>query len=208
MKQIVSTKQLVGIAVFAALSYAVSFLEFPIFPAAGFLKLDFSAVLTLLAGFIYGPISGIAVCGVKELLCFLTKSSTGGVGELANFIVTTGFILLPTVVYVFRKGFKTVLLTLSCACVIQVALSLAVNRFINFPLFMGAGAAAAFESLWWYVLLFNLIKSVAICAVTVALYKRVSILIKSMSKPRVKKSKPESEEAQLVAQENKDVSGE
>ena len=49
MAKIGVTKKLVGTAVFAALSFVVSFLEFPIFPATGFLKLDFSAVFTTLA---------------------------------------------------------------------------------------------------------------------------------------------------------------
>ena len=205
MQKGITTKQLVGIAVFSALSYAVSFLEFPIFPAAGFLKLDFSAVFTLLAGFIYGPIGGVAVCAVKELLCFLTKSSTGGVGEIANFIVTTGFILLPTIVYYFHKGFKTVVWTLSVACVIEVALALFTNRFINFPLFMGDGAVNAFNSLWWYVLLFNLIKSVAICVLTILLYKRVSIFIKAVSKPRVKKTTKEAAPIEEEPEQNCDA---
>ena len=64
------TRQIVGTALFAALSFAVSLLEFPIFPAASFLKLDFSAVFVLLGGFMYGPIAGIIVCAVKELIRF------------------------------------------------------------------------------------------------------------------------------------------
>ncbi len=179
-KEISLTKRIVFAAVFAALSYGVSYLEFPIFPAAPFLKLDFSAVFIVLAAFMFGPIEGVAVCGVKELLCFLTKSSTGGVGELANFIVITGFILLPSIIYHFRKGFWTVVLTLAAGCVIQVGLSLLVNRFINFPLFMGDQATIMFGELWVFVLLFNLIKSVSISVITILLYKRLSKIIKAI----------------------------
>lgn len=180
MAKIGVTKKLVGTAVFAALSFVVSFLEFPIFPATGFLKLDFSAVFTTLAGFIFGPVSGVAVCAIKELICFFTKSSTGGVGEIANFIVTTGYILIPTVVYKYRKGIKTVILTLLAGCIVQVGLALLANRFVNFPLFMGDSAKAVFDSVWYYVLLFNLIKTVSISILTILLYKRVSHLIKSI----------------------------
>ncbi len=179
-KQMTMTKRIVFMAVFAALSYAVSYLEFPIFPATPFLKLDFSAVFIALSAFTFGPIAGVSACAVKELLCFITKSSTGGIGELANFIVITGFILLPSVVYLFKKGFATVVITLIIACFIQVALSLLVNRFINFPLFMGGGAQAAFSELWVFVLLFNLIKSVAISVITILLYKRLSKIIKAI----------------------------
>jgi len=185
------TKILVGTAVFAALSYVVSFLEFPIFPATGFLKLDFSAVFTTLAGFIFGPVSGVAVCGIKELICVFTKSSTGGIGELANFIVTSGFILIPTVVYRFKKGIKTVIITLSAGCVVQVGLALLANRFVNFPLFMGDSAPQVFASVWHFVMLFNLIKSIAVSTLTILLYKRVSYLIKWMGGEDVKRKKIE-----------------
>ncbi len=179
-KNISNTKKLVGTAVFAALSYVISMLEFPIFPATPFLKLDFSAVFLLLAGFIFGTVYGIGACAVKELICFMTKSSTGGVGELANFLVIGAFILIPTLVYHYKKGIKLVVLTLIMACFVQVALSLIVNRYVNFPLYMGDGAKSFFESVWQFVALFNLIKSVAISIITILLYKKLSALIKSI----------------------------
>ena len=73
-QSISNTKKLVGTAVFSALAYVISMLEFPIFPATPFLKLDFSAVFLLLAGFIFGTVYGISACAVKELICFITKS--------------------------------------------------------------------------------------------------------------------------------------
>ena len=182
MDSITMTKRIAGIAVFAALAFVVSLLEFPIFPAASFLKLDFSSVFTLLAGFIYGPVSGVAVCAVKELLC-VAKSSTGGVGELANFIVTVIFIIIPTVVYHFRKGFGTVAITLAVGCVIEVFAALIANRFINFPLYMGGNMEVVinmFAKLWPYIIFFNLIKTVAVSIITILLYKKVSSLIKKI----------------------------
>lgn len=179
-KNLFTTKNIVGIAVFSALSYAISFLEFPIFPATPYLKLDFSAVFTLLSSFIYGPIGGTITCLVKELLCFLTKSSTGGVGELANFVITCGFILIPSIVYYYKKGFSVVIITLLLACVVQVGLSLIMNRFVNFPFFMGDSAKDVFNSVWYFVLLFNLIKSLSICILTILLYKRVVWLIRKI----------------------------
>ncbi|MBO7149434.1 MAG: ECF transporter S component [Clostridia bacterium] len=175
-----NTKKLVGTAVFSALAYVVSMLEFPIFPATPFLKLDFSAVFLMLAGFIFGAVYGISACAVKELVCFITKSSTGGVGELANFIVIGAYILIPTLIYRYRKGIKVVVITLIVACIVQVALSLLANRFITFPLYMGEGAKPFFDSVWQFVALFNLIKSVAVSIITILLYKRLSKFIKSI----------------------------
>ena len=173
-------RHLVGMALFAALAYVVSFLEFPIFPAAGFLKLDFSFVFVLLGGFMYGPVAGVMISATKELLRF-TTSSTGGVGELANFIVCVAFIIVPTVVYYYKKGIITVIITLICGIVLQTAAALICNRYIMFPLYMAGGAKAAFESLWTYVLFFNLIKGVAISAIVFLLYKRISYLFKKIN---------------------------
>ena len=161
---------------FAALAFAVSYLEFPIFPAAPFLQLDFSCVFVLLGGYMFGPVAAIVISGVKECLRLFT-SGTAGVGELANFIVTVSFVLVPTLVYRFKKGLPTVIITLAIGCLIQTGVGLLTNRYINFPLFMQEGAAAMFAQLWWYVLLFNLIKSVAVSLITVLLYKRISWLL-------------------------------
>ena len=169
-----------GIAIFAALSYVVSFIEFPIFPAAGFLKFDFSSVFVLLGGFMYGPIAGVIISAVKELLRYIS-SATGGVGEVANFIVTVSFILLPTVVYVFKKGIPTVIITLILGALLQTGAALISNRYIMFPMYMGGGAEQAFSSLYAYVLFFNLIKGVAVSVVVFLLYKRISYLFKKIN---------------------------
>lgn len=186
-REVSTTKKIVFTAVFTALSYAISFFEIPLFPAAPFLKLDFSAVFILLVGFKFGVYYGISSCAIKELICFLTKSTTGGVGEVANFLIISSFILLPVILYGYRKGIKPVILSLIIACVICVCASLLVNRFINFPFYMGDPlfvggdvSISAFKSLWYYVLLFNLIKSVSVSILTIVLYKRISWFIEKI----------------------------
>lgn len=170
------TKILAGSAVFAALAYVVSFFEFPVFPAASFLKLDFSNVFTLLAGFLFGPLPAVAVSAVKELICFLTKSSTGGVGEIANFLLTVSFIAVPSVAYRYKKGFGWACVYLACGVILQTAMALAVNKFINFPLFNLP--SSMFDQLWPFIVYFNLIKGAAISAIVLLLYKQVSRLFK------------------------------
>lgn len=174
-RKLFSASGIAKLAMLSALAFAVSYLEFPIFPAAPFLQMDFSLVFVLLGGFLYGPVAAIVVSGIKECLRLFT-SGTAGVGELANFIVTVSFVIVPTLVYRFKKGLPVVIITLAVGCFLEIGVSLLTNRYINFPLFMGEGAAAQFELLWWYVLLFNLIKSVAVSLVTVLLYKRISWL--------------------------------
>ncbi|MBR5192568.1 MAG: ECF transporter S component [Clostridia bacterium] len=189
MKKIFTTKNIAGMAVFTALSFVTYLLEIPIFAStpASFLKLDFSNVFVMLAGFMYGPIPAIIITVVKEVI-HIFVGTTGGVGELANIIMTASYVLLPSIVYYYRKGIKGVLITLLIACVIQTGISLLVNKFINFPFFTGSVPFVVtetsnnlFATLWTYILLFNVIKSVAISVVTIILYKRVSYIFKKIN---------------------------
>lgn len=175
------TRQIVGTALFSALSFVVSLLEFPVFPAASFLKLDFSAVFVLLGGFMYGPIAGVVICAVKELIRFAMGSGTGGVGEIANFLVIFSLIIVPTTVYRFKKGLPVVIITLIIGVLCMTGAALISNRFIMFPLYMGDGAVSAFNSLWHYIIFFNLIKGVAVSVIVFLLYKRLSALFRKIN---------------------------
>ncbi len=179
VKNRLSAKRLALMSAFVALAYVVSLLDFPIFPATPFLKLDFGNVFILLISFLLGPVEGVAVCVMKELLRMI-GSSSGGVGELANMLATSAFILLPSIVYQFRKGLKWVVPCLVVACVLGTVGALLTNRFITFPLYMGAGAASVFADTFWFIVAFNLIKTASVSVLTLLLYKRLSNFLKKM----------------------------
>ena len=167
-------------AIFTALAFVVTFLEFPIFPAVPFLKLDFANLFFILEGFMLGPVEAVVSIALKELLC-LTKSSTAGVGELANFIMSTSYILIPAVGYRYKKGIKWVVVFLVAGCAMQIAVGLLCNRFINFPLYGGIfhfDGVAMFQEVWYYILFFNAIKSVVIGTVSFFVYKPLSKTLK------------------------------
>lgn len=175
-----SAPRLAYVALFTAFAYVVTFLEFPIFPATPFLKLDFSNVFFLIEGFIFGPVEAIVSIGIKECLS-LIDSQTAGVGELANFIMSTAYILVPAIAYRFLKGRKWVSLFLVTACIVQIGASMLVNRYINYPFYgslFGFDGVAMFGNTWLFVLLFNLIKSVAIGLLVFIVYKPLSKLIR------------------------------
>ena len=164
-------------ALFVAMSYVVSLFEFPIFPATPYLKLDFGNVFILLSGFLFGPIEGIIVCVLKEMLCLIGTTS-GGAGQVANALVTSAYIIIPCVVYRRKKGFGTVVSMLAVACVVGVVAALFANRFIVFPLYMRDNAASMFNDAFWFVTAFNAIKTVSVSIITIILYKRLSVFIK------------------------------
>ncbi len=182
-----TSKRLALMAVFIALSYVVSLLEIPL-PLFGatFLKLDFGNVFILLIAFLLGPIEGVLVCLCKEgLRCFMPPSSSMCAGELANFLITSTYLVLPALAYQRRRTLKTVVWSLSVACLLATGVALLANRFIIFPTFavlfgsiFGMTVAEAFSSFWVAVLLFNLIKTVSVGLLTMLLYKRLSNFLK------------------------------
>ena len=191
-------------ALFTALAFVVSFLEFPIFPAADFLKLDFANVFFMIEGFIFGPVEAIVSIGVKELLCW-AKSSTGGVGELANFLMSSAYSLIPSIAYRFKKGKWWVCLYLFFACIVQIGASLLVNRYINFPVFgvlWQFDGVALFYRIWPFVIYFNIIKSVGISLIVLLVYKPLSRLIKATAKRFEKKRRKDTpkEDAEPAAE--------
>jgi len=179
MREHLSAPRLAYMAVFTALAFVITFLEFPVFPQAGFLQLDFANLFFMFEGFIFGPVEAFVSIVLKELLCF-AKSSTGGVGEVANLIMSTAYIIIPSIAYRFKRGKGWVCLYLACACILQVGISLVVNRYINFPFFTHSQEAGAnlFAGLWTFVLYFNIIKSVAVSVVVFLVYKPLSRFVK------------------------------
>ncbi len=175
-------------AVFVALAYAVSLLEIPLpLFGAGFLKLDFGNVFIMLISFLLGPVEGVIVCLLKESLRCIGSSSNGA-GEIANFLVTSAYLLLPAILYQYRKNLKTVILTLFIGCIVATGMALLVNRVLVFPAYallgdgtiFGLTVAEAFSAFWVALLVFNFIKTVSVGILTVLLYKRLSNVLKKM----------------------------
>ena len=175
-----SAKRLALMAIFVALSYAVSFLEIPM-PILGaeFLKLDFGNVFLMLVGFLLGPIDAVIACVIKELL-YLPVGGTGGVGQLANVIVTCSYILLPSIAYRTRKGLKIVVPSLCVAGLLATGVALLTNLYILFPLYGITDPQAFFQTVVGYLVAFNLIKTTSVSVLTLLLYKRLSNFIKGL----------------------------
>ena len=76
------TKYISVVGIMSAIGFVLMMLEFPLpFLIPGFIKFDFSELPALITAFAYGPLSGVLVCLVKNLLhLFFTTSA--GVGEL------------------------------------------------------------------------------------------------------------------------------
>ena len=175
------------LAVFTALSFILRlpWFEFYIIPAVPFLKVDFSGVFALIAGFALGPVAGVVVSVLKELIYALSFSQSIGVGELANIIIMLPYLLIPTILYKKYKGIKAVLIFVSIGCVAQVIWSIPVNYFLTFPFYMNLYAHMPWSkgmeyylSLWYWAVLFNFVKTVMLTVAALLIYKPLSRLIK------------------------------
>ena len=171
-----TAKKLALIAAFTALAFGASFLGFPVFPAAPFLKLDFSFAIMLIGAYMLGALPG-EITVIAFTLFRLPLSQTGMIGELANFIMAQFFVVVPSLIYERKRKFSVVAITLTAATLIISAVSLLINRYLLFPFYMQDGAAAFFADVWYLIILFNLIKGASNAVITVLLYKRLKKIL-------------------------------
>ena len=186
---------IVKVAMLGAVATVLMLFEFPIpFIAPGFYKLDFSEVPVLVGGFAMGPLAGVAIEAVKILLNFLINGTiTGGVGELSNFVLGAIFVLPAAISYKKSKTRKSALVGLITGGVLMVILGIFTNAFIMIPLYskfmpleailaQAASIWPAVDSVFDFVLLcvvpFNIVKAILVSVITMALYKRLSPLLK------------------------------
>ena len=127
------------IAVTAMLSAAATvlmFLEFPIpFLIPSFVELDFSELPALLAAFSLGPVSGVVVCLVKNVIKGLLFSGTGGVGEMCNFLLGICFIIPAGLIYRYKRTRAGALMGALAGAVCMGILSVPINYFISYPIY-------------------------------------------------------------------------
>lgn len=127
-------RKLTGTAMLGAVATVLMFIDFsvPIMPS--FIKMDVSELPALIASFAYGPLSGIAVCLIKNLIN-LTRTSTAGVGELCNFMLGVCFVLPAGLIYLRRKSRSTAAIGALVGAACMAVLSVPVNYFITYPVY-------------------------------------------------------------------------
>ncbi|MDL2237755.1 ECF transporter S component [Christensenellaceae bacterium OttesenSCG-928-K19] len=192
-KKITQTQYITRIAILAVVAFALMYIEFPIPIAPPWLKLDFSDVPALLGGFALGPVAGIIIQGIKCILFFFFKNSgTGGVGELANFLIGIAIVIPAAIIYAKKHNFKFAivgtLIGVAVACVSAAIL----NYYLLIPAYtqimpieailsITSAINPAADSLMGYVLVFAMpftAAKLAIDAVIVfLLYKKLARLL-------------------------------
>ena len=197
MKHTSKTAVLVKIAMLGVLAFVIEFVEFslPFFPS--FLKVDLSELISLIGAFALGPVAGMLVELVKNAL-HLTVSTTSGVGDLANFLVGSAFVMTAGAIYAAHRTRKGAIVSLVFAILARTAAGALVNYFITIPLYavvlgwstemivgMAQGVIPAINNKLTLIIFafvpFNLFKGAVLSLFTLPLYKKVSPLLRRES---------------------------
>ncbi len=132
----INVKYITVSGVMAALSFVLMLLEFPLaFIIPSFIKFDFSDLPALITSFAYGPIYGVLVCLIKNLLHLLI-TKTSGVGELANFLLGAVFVFVAGIIYKYYKSRTGAVVAAISGAFAMAVISLPVNYFITYPFYI------------------------------------------------------------------------
>lgn len=193
MSIINKTRMITVTAIMSALGFVFMMLEIsvPFMPA--FIKFDFSELPALITAFAYGPISGMLVCLIKNIL-HLFFTGTMGVGELANFLMGAVFVGLAGLIYKYRKNRSGALLGSLVGALAMGITCVFINLFITYPIYsvllMPAEVILSFykdllpsvDSLFEALLIFNLpftfFKGIVDTVICLVIYKKLSPILK------------------------------
>lgn len=185
------TNKLTVTAIMSAMASVLMFLDFPIPFFPPFLKMDVSNIPAIICAFAIGPLWGVAVELIKNLV-HMTASRTGFVGELSSFIVGTAFVLPSAIIY--RKNHTKIgaILGLTIGTLSMTIIGVLSNYFIILPFYskimpfdkiielsaMANGFITDKITLLLYgITPFNILKGTIISIITLFIYKPLSPIL-------------------------------
>ncbi|MDK0625354.1 ECF transporter S component [Clostridium perfringens] len=174
-----NTNRFIKLSLLSAIAVILMYIDFPVIPIFPWLKIDLSDVPALMGAFAFGPLAGVIIELMKNLLILIVKGTgTGFVGELANFLVGVALVWPAALVYNKNKTKKTAILGMVLGVLCIEVVGILANVYLLLPAY---GMAMSKTELMQYVTVglipFNGIKSILVCGITYALYKKVSVSI-------------------------------
>ena len=191
-KKKVSMRKLTGTAMLSAIAYVLMFLDFLVPFMPSFIKMDLSELPALIGSFAYGPVAGVIICLIKNVL-HLFITTTGGVGELSNFLLGASFVLVAGGVYRFKKTRTGALIGSVLGAVLMGLFSIVSNYFLVYPIYYNfmpkeailsayqlifSGVHNILECLIVFNAPFTCIKGLISVVITFLIYKRLSPILK------------------------------
>lgn len=188
-----NTRYIAVTGMFSAVAFILMYMEIGVPFMPPFVKLDISELPALIGAFAYGPLCGILVCMIKNLL-HLPFTSTAGVGEVANFLLGLIFVGSAGVWYKRKKTKKNAYLAACIGTVLMGVASIPVNYYITYPFyyhFMSKEQIlmayqiiipemkSILQCLICFNFPFTMLKGLLSTGISFLIYKRVSPIIKS-----------------------------
>ena len=188
---IFNARMLAMTAMLSAIAFILAFLEFPVPLSPSFARMDLSDFPALIGAFVFGPVTGVIIEIIKNALQ-LFSTSTGGIGELANFIMGASYVFTAGLIYKFHKTRKTAWLACITASVVMGIMAAVMNYFVLLPMFeqfmpldqviASFGVFIPFIKTKLDVVLynafpFNLLKGLVIGIFTMLIYKKLTPLL-------------------------------
>ncbi|MGD6804102.1 ECF transporter S component [Rossellomorea vietnamensis] len=173
-----NTRGFILIGMLSAVSYVLMLLNFPIPPFPSFLMVDFSDVPALIAAITLGPLAGILVELMKNVLDYVMTGSDTGVpiGHFANFMAGISFILPVYYIYNRIQSKRGMVTGLVAGTMIMSILMSVLNYFIILPAykyFMNFELPTTI--IVTGILPFNILKGILIAIVFVLLFTRMQV---------------------------------
>lgn len=192
----ITTRSLVLTAVLSATAFLLMFIDFSI-PALipSFIKMDISDLPALLGSFLLGPIYGIVISALKNLLILVIKgTSTAFVGELSNFLLGTIFSVSAGLLHRRWKKIRGAAFSAVAGAFFMAVASVPLNYFLTYPAYEVAygmpmetiislyqsilpAADTLLKCLVIFNLPFTLCKGLLDAALCIALYRPMAALL-------------------------------
>ncbi len=186
-------RAMTSIAMLSAVAFVLMLLDFSV-PAfiPSFVKMDFSELPALIGSFAFGPVAGALVCLVKNLL-HLFMTTTGGVGELCNFLLGVLFVVPAGICYKIKKNRTSAIIGSLVGAVVMAVVSVPVNAYITYPIYtkflpieqiiamyqaINPKVDALMSCLIMFNMPFNFVKCLCSVIITVLIYKKLSPILK------------------------------
>lgn len=165
-----ATRKITMLGVLSAIAYVAMVVgRFPL-TSVEFLKYDPKDVIITFAGFLYGPLSALAVSLVVSLVEMFTVSTTGPIGLVMNVLSTAAFACTAAAIYKKRQTLRRAVLGLVVGALMMTVAMLLWNYLIT-PLYMALPREQVAGMLLPVFLPFNLLKSGLNATLTFLLYK-------------------------------------
>ena len=174
-----NTNRFIKLSLLSAIAVILMYIDFPVIPIFPWLKIDLSDVPALMGAFAFGPLAGVIIELMKNLLILIVKGTgTGFVGEFANFLVGVALVWPAALVYKKNKTKKTAILGMVLGVLCIEVVGILANVYLLLPAYgMSMSKAELMQYVTVGLIPFNGIKSIVVCGITYALYKKVSVSI-------------------------------